>query len=135
MKQPKINSFRSSRTPTPEAFSMPETARPIEKTKRTQDRPNSLTERVSGDAERSHRTVKESGRAKNVLEEMNLGAIEVNKRPTERYSFEIYTDQKQKIRDLQYRYEKRMGKRLSSSRIIREAIEMYLESALNPGGD
>ena len=66
---------------------------------------------------------------------MNQGAIETNKRPTERYSFEIYTDQKQKIRDLQYQYEKRMGKRLSSSRIIREAIEMYLENALNPGGD
>ena len=135
MKQPKIDSFRSPRTPTPEAVSMPETARPIAKTKRTQDVPNRLTERVNGDTERSNRTVSMNERARSVLEEMNQGAIEVNKRPTERYSFEIYTDQKQKIRDLQYQYEKRMGKRLSSSRIIREAIEMYLENALNPGGD
>ena len=135
MKQPKIDSFRSPRTPIPEAVSMPETARPIAKTKRTQDVPNRLTERVNGDTERSNRTVIENGGEKSVLEEMNQGAIEANKRPTERYSFEIYTDQKQKIRDLQYQYEKRMGKRLSSSRIIREAIEMYLDSALNPGGD
>jgi hypothetical protein len=61
---------------------------------------------------------------------MTQGALETEKRPTERYSFEIYIDQKQKIRDLQYQYEKRMRKRLSSSRIIREAIEVYLEKAL-----
>jgi hypothetical protein len=65
-----------------------------------------------------------------VLEEMTQGVLETEKRPTERYSFEIYIDQKQKIRDLQYQYEKRMRKRLSSSRIIREAIEVYLEKAL-----
>lgn len=129
MKQPKIDSFRSPRRPNPEAVSMPETARPIEKKKIAKDGSNNVTERVNGDTERSNRTVKEIGKEKSVLEEMNQGALEVNKRPTERYSFEIYTDQKQKIRDLQYHYEKRMGKRLSSSRIIREAIEVYLENA------
>jgi hypothetical protein len=135
MKQPKIDSFRPSRRPNPEAVSMPETARPIKKKKITQDRPNDVTERVNGGAERSNRTVKEIEQEKSVLEEMNQGTLEANKRPTERYSFEIYTDQKQKIRDLQYQYEKRLGKRLSSSRIIREAIEVYLENALILEGD
>lgn len=129
MKQPKIDSFRSPRTPTPEAVSMPEAARPIKKTEMNNPSSNGNTEHTNGDTERSNRTVEESETS--VLDEMNQGVLEANKRPTERYSFEIYTDQKQKIRDLQYQYEKRMGKRLSSSRIIREAIEVYLAKTLN----
>lgn len=135
MKPPKIDSFKSPRTPTPEAVSMPETARPLEKKDSTQAVSSNSTERMNGDTERSHRTVTKQVQTTSVLEELNRGALEVNKRPTERYSFEIYTDQKQKIRDLQYRYEKKMGKRLSSSRIIREALEMYLDDVLNPGAD
>jgi hypothetical protein len=135
MKQPKVDSFRSSRTPTPEAVSMPEAARPIKKIEKSHTSPNAITEQVNGSTERFNRTVKANEGEKSVLDEMNQGVIETNKRPTERYSFEIYTDQKQKIRDLQYQYEKRMGKRLSSSRIIREAIEVYLEKALNLEGD
>jgi hypothetical protein len=85
---------------------------------------------VNGETERSNRTGDDTNEERSVLEEMTQGALETEKRPTERYSFEIYIDQKQKIRDLQYQYEKRMRKRLSSSRIIREAIEVYLEKAL-----
>ena len=110
---------------------MPEGARPIEKKKSPDISSNKQTERVNGDTERFDRTVTQDKGEKSVLEEMNQGVVEENRRPTERYSFEIYTDQKQKIRDLQYQYEKRMGKRLSSSRIIREAIEAYLEKAQN----
>lgn len=135
MKQPKIDSFRSPRTTTPEDVSMPGDARPIKKVENKHIQPNASIERVNGDTERVNRTVTENDGEKSVLDEMNQGVVETNKRPTERYSFEIFTDQKQKIRDLQYQYEKRMGKRLSSSRIIREAIEVYLEKALNLEGD
>ena len=131
MKQPKIDSFQTTRTLTLEAVSMPEGARPIEKKKSLDISSNKQTERVNGDTERFDRTVRQDKGEKSVLEEMNQGVVEGNRRPTERYSFEIYSDQKQKIRDLQYQYEKRMGKRLSSSRIIREAIEAYLEKAQN----
>ncbi|MBN1994521.1 MAG: hypothetical protein JW953_17620 [Anaerolineae bacterium] len=135
MKQPKIDSFRSSRTPNPEAVSMPEDARPIKKVEKAKPSLTTTTERMNGDTERVNRTVIKNTDEKSVLDEMNQGVVETKRRPTERYSFEIFTDQKQKIRDLQYQYEKRMGKRLSSSRIIREAIEVYLEKVLNLEGD
>ena len=61
-----------------------------------------------------------------VLQEIKEG-VKDERRPTERYSFEIYTDQKQKIEDLQYQYKKKTGKRLSASRILREALEVYLK--------
>jgi hypothetical protein len=64
------------------------------------------------------------------LQEIKEG-VKDEKRPTERYSFEIYTDQKQKIEDLQYQYKKKTGKRLSASRILREALEVYLKQALS----
>lgn len=130
MKPPKLDSFQAPRTPHPEAVSMPETARPIQRQNRSQAKPNGQTERMNGETERSNRTGDDTNEERSVLEEMTQGVLETEKRPTERYSFEIYIDQKQKIRDLQYQYEKRMRKRLSSSRIIREAIEVYLEKAL-----
>jgi hypothetical protein len=34
---------------------------------------------------------------------------------------------KEKIEDIQYRYKKKTGKRLSSSRIIREALAVYFQ--------
>lgn len=79
-------------------------------------KPNDRTEHTN---ERLNRTV---------LHELREGVTE-KERPTERYSFEIYTDQKQRIEDLQYRFKRRTGKKLSSSRIIREAIEEYLNKA------
>jgi len=56
--------------------------------------------------------------------------VQENKRETERYSFEIYTDQKPRIDELQYLYKKRTAKKLSSSRIIREALEEYLTKTI-----
>lgn len=64
-----------------------------------------------------------------LLDEMQHGVDETI-RPTERYSFEIYVDQKDQVRDLQYLYQKATGKRLPSSRIIREALDAYLKKAL-----
>jgi hypothetical protein len=53
-----------------------------------------------------------------------------DRRPTERYSFEIYTDLKPRIEEVQYRFKQRTGRKLSSSRIIREAIAVYLPEAM-----
>jgi hypothetical protein len=61
-----------------------------------------------------------------VLIELEEGVRET-KRPTERYSFEIYTDMKEKIEDIQYQYKKKTGRKLSASRIIREALEVYFQ--------
>ena len=91
--------------------------------------------------EESHRTVTPNERTdepngytarSSVLTELEEGVREA-KRPTERYSFEIYTDMKEQIEDIQYRYKKKTGKKLSTSRIIREALAVYfqqLEEAL-----
>ncbi len=65
-----------------------------------------------------------------LLNEISEGAAD-DTRPTERYSFEIYTDLKPKIEELQYLFKKRTGKKLSSSRLIREAIEEYLPKAMD----
>jgi hypothetical protein len=75
--------------------------------------PNERTAQPNGDSEQS-----------SVLTELEEGVRE-SKRPTERYSFEIYVDMKEKIEDIQYRYKKKTGKKLSASRIIREALEVY----------
>ncbi len=64
-----------------------------------------------------------------LLNEIAEGASD-DARPTERYSFEIYSDLKPKIEELQYLFKKRTGKKLSSSRLIREAIEEYLPKAM-----
>lgn len=60
---------------------------------------------------------------------MNEG-VEKSGRSTERYSFEIFTDQKESILEIKYRYEKRTGQRLSKSRIIREALDIYFDQVL-----
>jgi hypothetical protein len=87
--------------------------------------PNDRTVKANGTTERSS-TPNEST---SVLDELKVGVVD-DKRPTERYSFEIFTDQKAKVEELQYQYKKKTGKRLSSSRIIREALEEYLTKAL-----
>lgn len=87
--------------------------------------PNVRTVRANGVNERSNRTVEQSS----VLTELAQG-IDEDKRGTERYSFEIFSDQKERIEELQYQYKRKTGKRLSSSRILREALEEYLEKAL-----
>ena len=94
----------------------------------------SLAQKPAQPSERSHRTVTPNERTEttsngsNVMTEMAEGVRE-EKRPTERFSFEIYTDQKPRIEELQYVYRKKTGKKLSSSRILREALEQYLDQA------
>ncbi len=82
------------------------------------------TERKNRTAVPNDRTVSST-----LLNEISEGAPD-DTRPTERYSFEIYTDLKPKIEELQYLFKKRTGKKLSSSRLIREAIEEYLPRAM-----
>jgi hypothetical protein len=71
-----------------------------------------------------------NGQAASLIDEMENG-VDDYVRPTERYSFEIYADQKEKIVEIKYRYEKRTGKRLPKSRIIREALDHYFEQVLD----
>lgn len=61
-----------------------------------------------------------------LMEEMRTG-VQSSVRPTERYAFEIYSDQKKKLNRIRYIYEEKTGKKLSASRILREAIEPYLK--------
>lgn len=63
--------------------------------------------------------------------------LAVNKRKTERYSFEVYTDQKEDIQLLCDMYEQTTGKKLSASRLIREVLDTFLPEAIKtyePGG-
>jgi hypothetical protein len=90
-------------------------------------KPNVSSERKK----RSDMTNASSERTKRtVFDELEEGASEETKRLTERYSFEIYTDQKESIEEVQYLYKKKTGKKLSASRIIREALEEYLTRAM-----
>ncbi len=94
-------------------------------------RPASSGEKPTRQTERLHRTDGPNERTdtnSDVMTEMAEGVRE-EKRPTERFSFEIYTDQKPRIEELQYLYRKKTGKKLSSSRILREALEQYLDQA------
>ena len=83
----------------------------IDRTVRTNDKKESITKPTS------------------VLMELSQG-VEEDRRPTERYSFEIFSDQKERIEELQYQYKRKTGKKLSSSRILREALEEYLDKTL-----
>lgn len=82
---------------------------------------------------REHRADEPNGRtdaaSASLLDEI-IGDNPAQRRLTERYSFEIYTDQKPRIEELQYRFKQRTGRKLSSSRIIREAIDAYLPAAI-----
>lgn len=46
---------------------------------------------------------------------------------TERYSFEIYPEQKEMIEDFLYQYKKKTGEKLSASKLIREALTIYFD--------
>lgn len=61
-----------------------------------------------------------------MLDELEHGVVEEVRRATERYSFEIYTDQKQQIQNAIARYQLKTGRRLSASRLIREALDALL---------
>ena len=77
--------------------------------------PNDTTERSNRSPELS-----------SLLEELTGGLPETS-RPTERYSFEIFKSQKQRIYDVQHDYLTRTGHKLSASRIIRDALAEYLD--------
>ncbi len=81
--------------------------------------PEQQPERANAPSNRENRTV---------FDELEQGRAET-KRATERYSFEMYIDQKGSIEELQYLYKKRTGKKLSASRILREALEAYVQKA------
>lgn len=122
---------------------------PVEKTERlartdepneSTPEPNEKTERSNRTPTRSKRTVrgeKRTPQPSDTTERMNRTVLDDLKQPeddtkrkTERFSFEIYTDQKGSIEELRYLYNKRTGKKLSVSRIIREALEEYLHKTL-----
>jgi|SRR5882762_863038 len=56
--------------------------------------------------------------------------LESDKRQTERYSFEIYSDQREDIQAICDLYEKATGNKLSASRLIREVLDTFLPDAL-----
>ena len=118
MNKDKLKELLKKRNPLVER----EAVKPVDLYKRTV-KPTVRTERANGATERLDKQV-------SVLDEIKEG-VKDDKRPTERYSFEIYTDQKGKIEDLQYQYKKKTGKRLSASRILRETLEVYLKQALS----
>lgn len=142
-KKPSLNDMLNKRNPlaarqviTPVDVLAPEetervdrTVTPNERTEKT----NAPTERAKRKKEPRKRPVKPSGTSerinRTVFDDLELDSQD-EKRKTERYSFEIYTDQKGSIEELQYLYKKRTGKKLSASRIIREALEDYLSRAL-----
>lgn len=56
--------------------------------------------------------------------------LAIEKRATERYSFEIYSDQKEDIQRISDLYEAATGKKLSASRLIREVLDSFIPDAL-----
>lgn len=89
--------------------------------------PNGRTERSNGS---SVSGVDNESLSNSVQNELVNGVSDASQRKTQRYSFEIYIDQIQTIEDLQYHYKKRTGKRLSTSRLIREALDQFLKNTL-----
>ncbi len=120
--------YQSSPPPPPEPV---EPARPIPQ--RAGGESMRSTPSAESPPVRIHRSDEPNGRtasaADSLLAEIAEGVPDL-RRPTERYSFEIYTDQKPHIEELQYRFKQRTGTKLSASRIIREAIAAYLPEAL-----
>jgi hypothetical protein len=84
-------------------------------------------------SERSKNTNKLNARTdiskKTVLQELRQGVEETTTAHAERYSFEIYPDQKDRIKELQNLYHQKTGRKLSASRILREGLDMYIEKA------
>lgn len=94
--------------------------------KRTEDRTNESrsdkrTVEHSLDSDRGQDGVLSQG---SVLQELQEGKPV---RRTRRYSFEAYEDQIERVEKLQHEYKQKTGTRLSSSRIVREALDKYLK--------
>jgi len=99
---------------------------------RKQRTPKAKT-KIEQTSERSRNTNKLNARTdvskKTVLQELRQGVEETTTPRAERYSFEIYPDQKDRIKELQNLYQRKTGRKLSASRILREGLDMYLEKA------
>jgi hypothetical protein len=59
-----------------------------------------------------------------------IGLLRQERRETERYSFEIYTDQKEDVQRVCDLYREKFGGYLSASRLIREVLDSFLPQAL-----
>lgn len=73
---------------------------------------------------------KRSGNERIYSDDTIRSILALDKRKTERYSFEIYTDQKEDIEKLRHLYEKETGLKLPASRLIREVLDSFLPEAL-----
>jgi len=104
-----------------------------EEPKRKQERKR-RTAKTNEEAELSSPTSKPNRKTdttkRTVLQELRQG-VEETTAHTERYSFEIYPDQKDRIKELQDLYQQKTGRKLSASRILREGLDMYLEKAFH----
>lgn len=60
-----------------------------------------------------------------VLDELEAG-VKTEARPTERYSFEAYSDQVEKLAKIQALYRERTKSKVTVSRLIRDALDAYL---------
>jgi hypothetical protein len=99
----------------------------VENSKTTEDKKR--TSKSSDKTEHVNRST--SRRKPKVFSSKDIQAVlEVDKRATERYSFEIYSDQKGDIEQVCKLYEKATGKKLSASRLIREVLDTFLPDAL-----
>lgn len=95
--------------------------------------PKTKTERPNASTERQKRTVQPTATIETkptLLEEIDKGPFLPKKRETTRFSFEIFEDQKESIEELQYLFKKKTGKKLSTSRIIRESLDEFLTTTL-----
>lgn len=104
------------------------TTTPATSTKKSEQIPNTTQNRT---VERSDRTKSPNGDMDNTHSTSSvLTSIDdpqdEDKRLTERYSFEIYTDQKEVINDAKYLYYKKTGRKVSSSELIRDALDIFL---------
>ena len=93
------------------------------------DRPTGSSGRTAASSTEQKQASNPDTEASSLLDEMQHG-VEETTRPTERYSFQIFSDQKEKILQIQLRYAEGTGKQLSKSRVIREALDAYFAKAL-----
>lgn len=95
---------------------------------------NEKKTRISKSRGKTVRNSRTNSRTKKpkLYSERDITALLANdKRRTERYSFEIYSDQKEDIQAVCDLYEERTGEKLSASRLIREVLDSFLPGALN----
>ncbi len=112
-----VNILAPEQTGTPRREGQPKA--PKEKTVR-----KLRTERPSGNSER--RTERKGARTSELE---NRSILADTKRITSRESFEVFADQMDAIEQLQARYLKKNGKPLTKSRVVREALDIFLPMA------